>query len=110
LSGWEWRAVFLPLAFGAGRFGGVAEERLLVGGDVFADGGKRILTKRMDAIATVQIIVPPKLEEYSAEEGAIWKRDDANRNMQDGWSRLDTPEHRDTSFLFHSACEFKPGL
>src|SRR5260221_219798 len=33
--------LFFPLPFGAGRFGRVAEERLLVGGDVAADGSKR---------------------------------------------------------------------
>jgi len=30
-----------PLAFSAGRFGGVAKERLLVGDDVIAEWGKR---------------------------------------------------------------------
>jgi len=66
---------FFPLAFGAGRFGGVAEERLLVGGDVVADGSSEVLTKRMDAIATVRFIVPPEIGGgILPEEGAIWKR------------------------------------
>jgi len=34
--GWEWRGFLFPLSFGVGRFGGVAEESLLVGDDMAA--------------------------------------------------------------------------
>ena len=58
--------LLFPLAFDAGRLGGIAEERLLVGGDVAPERSKRDSRKKNGCNGDGAIHDPPRMRGYSA--------------------------------------------